>query len=65
MYALLNNKTKKFFRLENQYHNCHEVDTFIEAKTFKTKKDAAYNNCLINGDYRIIDINEAKEMNLL
>jgi hypothetical protein len=65
MYALLNNKTKKFFRLENQYHNCYEVDTFIEAKTFKTKKDAAYNNCLINGDYRIIDINEAKEMNLL
>jgi hypothetical protein len=65
MYALLNNKTKKFFRLENQYHNCYEVDTFIEAKTFKTKKDAAYNNCLINGDYRIIDINEAQEMNLL
>lgn len=65
MYALLNNKTKKFFRLENQYHNCYEVDTFIEAKTFKTKKDAAYNNCLINGDYRIININEAQEMNLL
>ena len=45
MYALYNPITKKFYRGENEWHNCYEVDTFIEAKTFKTLKDARYENC--------------------
>ena len=65
MFALYNKNSNKFFRLENEYHNCKEVNTFIEAKTFKTKKDAYYQNCLIKGDYIIIDMNQAKEMNIL
>ena len=65
MFALYNTVTRKFFRLENEYHNCYEVDTFVEAKTFKTKKDAEYNNCLIKGDYIVVDMNQAKEMNIL
>jgi hypothetical protein len=65
MFALYNINSKRFFRIENEYHNCQEVDTFIEAKTFKTKKDAEYQNCLIKGDYIIIDLTQAKEMNIL
>jgi hypothetical protein len=65
MFALYNINSKRFFRLENEYHNCKEVDTFVEAKTFKTKKDAYYQNCLIKGDYIVIDLHEAKEMNIL
>ena len=65
MYALYNIKTKKFFRRENEYRNLCEVDTFIEAKIFKTKKDAEYMNCLIKGDYIIIDLHEAENMNKL
>lgn len=65
MYALYNTVTKKFFRLEGEYHNCYEVDTFIEAKTYKNIKDATYENCLIKGDYIVVDINKAKNMNIL
>ena len=65
MYALYNTVSKRFFRLEGEYHNCYEVETFIEAMTYKTVKDAAYQNCLIKGDYIIIDMNKAKEMNIL
>ena len=65
MYALYNVKINRFFRRENEYRNVCEVDTFIEAKTFKTRKDAEYMNCLIKGDYRVINIDEAKEMNKL
>lgn len=65
MYALFNIKSKKFFRLENKYRNCYEVDTFVEAKTFNTKKDAEYMNCLIKGDYVVIDLHEAENMNKL
>lgn len=65
MFALYNLDSKKFFRYENEYRNCVEVDTFIEAFTFKTKKDAQYKNALIKGNYKVIDINEAIEMNLL
>lgn len=65
MFALYNTVSKKFFRSENEYHNCREVDTFIEAKTYDTKKDAEYNNCLIKGDYIVIDMNQAKAMNIL
>lgn len=65
MFALYNINSKRFFRIENEYHNCKEVGTFIEAKTFKTKKDAEYQNCLIKGDYIIIDLVQAKEMNIL
>ncbi len=65
MFALYNIVSKKFFRLENEYHNCYEVATFVEAKTFKTKKDADYTNCLIKGDYIVVDFNQAKEMNLI
>lgn len=65
MFALYNTVSKKFFRLEGEYHNCYEVNTFIEAKTYKNKKDAEYQNCLIKGDYIIIDLVQAKEMNIL
>ncbi len=65
MFALYNTMSKKFFRLENEYHNCYEVNTFVEAKTFKTRKDAEYLNCLIKGDYIVVDMNQAKEMNIL
>ncbi len=65
MFALYNTVSKRFFRLENEYHNCYEVDTFVEAKTFKTRKDAEYLNCLIKGDYIVVDITQAKEMNTL
>ena len=65
MFAIYNINSKRFFRIENEYHNCKEVDTFIDAKTFKTKKDAEYQNCLIKGDYIIIDLAQAKEMNIL
>ena len=65
MYALYNIKTKKFFRRENEYRNLCEVDTFIEAKTFKTKKDAEYMNCLIKGEYKVVNIEEVTEMNKL
>ena len=65
MYALYNIKTKKFFRSENEYRNLCEVDTFIEAKTFKTKKDAEYMNCLIKGEYKVVNIEEVIEMNKL
>lgn len=65
MYALLNEKNNKFFRRENEFHNCIEVANYINAKTFKTKKDAEYANCLIKGDYIIVSAKEAKEMNIL
>lgn len=65
MFALYNTVSKKFFRLEGEYHNCYEVNTFIEAKTFKDKKDAYYQNCLIKGNYIVIDMNKAKELNIL
>lgn len=65
MYALYNVKSNRFFRRENEYRNVCEVDTFVEAKTFKTRKDAEYMNCLIKGDYNVINIDEAKEMNKL
>lgn len=65
MFALYNTVSKKFFRLEGEYHNCYEVNTFIEAKTYKNKKDAEYQNCLIKGNYIIIDLVQAKEMNIL
>ncbi len=65
MYALYNTVSKRFFRLEGEYHNCYEVNTFVEAKTYKTRKDAEYQNCLIKGDYIILDIDKAKEMNIL
>ena len=41
------------------------INTFIEAFTFKTKKEAQYKNALIKGNYKVIDINEAIKMNLL
>ena len=63
MYTLYNLTSKKFFRYENEYRNCVEVDTFIEATTFKIKKDTEYKNCLMKGDYIIVDINKAKELN--
>lgn len=65
MYALYNVKSNRFFRRENEYRNVCEVDTFVEAKTFKTRKDAEYMNCLIKGDYNVINIDKAKEMNKL
>ena len=65
MFALYNTVSKKFFRLEGEYHNCYEVNTFIEAKTFKDKKDAYYQNCLIKGNYIVIDIDQAKELKIL
>ena len=65
MYALYNVKSNRFFRRENKYRNMCEVNTFIEAKTFKTRKDAEYMNCLIKGDYKVINIDEAKAMNKL
>ena len=65
MYALLNVKTNKFYRGENKYRNCYEVETFIEAYTFNDIKDAYYKNNLLKEDYRIVTINEAKEMNKL
>lgn len=65
MYALYNAKSNRFFRRENEYRNVCEVNTFVEAKTFKTRKDAEYMNCLIKGDYKVINIDEAKEMNKL
>lgn len=65
MFALFNINTRKFYRRENEYRNCVEVDTFVEAKTFKTKKDAEYANCLIKNNYIAIDIDDAKEMNKL
>ena len=48
MYALLNVKTNKFYRGENKYGNCYEVDLFIDAYTFKEIKDAYYRNTLLN-----------------
>lgn len=65
MYALLNVKNNKFFRGENKYGNCYEVDLFIEAYTFKDIKDAYYKNALLKEDYAIVNIDEAKEMNKL
>ena len=65
MYALYNTKTGKFYNRENKYRTCEEVNTFIEAKTFKTKKDANYMNCLVKTDYIVIDIDDAIEMNKL
>ena len=65
MYALYNPITKKFYRGENEWHNCYEVDTFIEAKTFKTLKDARYENCLIKNDDKVVTFDDAKEMNKL
>lgn len=65
MFALYNLDSKKFFRYENEYRNCVEVDTFIEAITFKTKKEALYTNAMIKGNYKVIDIYEAIEMNLI
>ncbi len=65
MFALYNLTSKRFFRYENEYMNCVEVDTFIEAITFKTRKDAEYKNAMIKGDYKVIDIYEATEMNKL
>ena len=60
MYALYNVKTNGFFRRENEYRNVCELDTFIEAKTFETRKDAEYMNCLIKGDYKVMTMEEAK-----
>lgn len=65
MFALFNIKTRKFYRRENEYRNCEEVNTFVEASTFKTKKDAEYANCLVKTDYVVIDIDNAKEMDKL
>ena len=65
MYSLYNVKSNRFFRRENEYRNVCEVDTFVEAKTFKTRKDAEYMNCLKKGGYKVINIDEAKEMNKL
>jgi len=65
MYALLNVKNNKFFRGENKYGNCYEVDLFIEAHTFNDIKDAYYRNNLLKEEYRIVTIDEAKEMNKL
>lgn len=65
MYALLNIKTNRFFRIENEYRNCIEVDTFVEAMTFKTIKDAYYKNSLLKEHYCIIDIDEARRLNKL
>lgn len=65
MFALFNIKTRKFYRRENAYRNCEEVNTFVEAQTFKTKKDAEYTNCLIKTDYVVIDIDDAVKMNKL
>ncbi len=65
MYALLNVKTNKFFRGENEYRNCYEVETFIEAYTFKELKDAYYKNNLLKEEYRVVTIDEAREMNKL
>ncbi len=65
MYTLFNVKTNRFFRRENEYRNVCEVDTFIEARTFKTRKDAEYMNCMIKGDYIVITMDEAREMNKL
>ena len=59
MYALLNEKTGKFFRMENRYGVCIEVDTFIEAKTFKTKEAARYANVDLKNDYIVISFEEA------
>jgi hypothetical protein len=65
MYALLNIKTNRFFRIENEYRNCIEVDTFVEALTFKTKKDAYYKSSFLKEEYCIIDIDEARRLNKL
>lgn len=65
MYTLFNVKTNRFFRRENEYRNVCEVDTFIEARTFKTRKDVEYMNCMIKGDYIVITMDEAREMNKL
>ena len=65
MYALLNVRNNKFFRRENKYGNCYEVDLFIEAYTFNDIKDAYYRNNLLKEEYRVVTINEAKEMNKL
>ena len=65
MFALYNYNTKKFFRLENQYRNNHEVNSFIMAKTYKTRKDAEYECTFIKGDYKVITFEEAKELNIL
>ena len=65
MYALLNKVTNRFYRIENEYGNCYEVNTFVEACTFKELKDAYYMNTLLKEDYRVVTIDEAKEMNKL
>lgn len=65
MYALLNVKTNRFFRIENEYRNCIEVDTFVEALTFKTIKEAYYKNNLLKEEYYVIDIDEARKLNKL
>jgi hypothetical protein len=41
------------------------VNTFVEACTFKELKDAYYMNTLLKEDYRVVTIDEAKEMNKL
>lgn len=65
MYALLNITTNRFFRIENEYRICIEVDTFVEALTFKTIKDAYYKSSFLKEDYRIINIDEARRLNKL
>ena len=65
MYALLNVKTNKFYKGENSYRNSYEVDTFLEACTFKNIKDAYYKNNLLKENYRVVTIDEAREMNKL
>jgi len=65
MYALLNIKTNKFFRCENEYRNCYEVETFVEACTFKELKEAYYKNALLKEEYKVVTIVEAELMNKL
>lgn len=65
MYALLNEKTGKFFRMENQYGVCIEVDTFIEAKTYKTKEAAIFENRDLRNDYVVINFEIALSLDLV
>ena len=64
MYALYNVRTKKFFVRENSYKNCVEVNTFIEATTFKNIKDAYYVENEVRNDYIVVDYNKAKAMTI-
>ena len=65
LYVLVNQVNGMYFEKENDYMVCQETNEFINAKTYKDKKDAMFAATFLKNEYEVVGLNNMQVKKLV